>query len=189
MKFREFLSEACPLRQHPYGKIKTCGGYRHYTEYEIGAGRMAEAAHCVLGSLVRSVGADGEVDLTQGELAHIDEELGIIKRVQREYSQELYKPGRVWSGSKYKDESAASIEKTSRELLKTVPALRKSVSRGYPREFRDAADAAYNLIYVLAKEMIASLGDEDKNAFGSSQLARTVNDLEHAAKKLKGVAR
>ena len=44
------MSDFDPLDQ-PYGGIPDGGGYESNTEYEIGAQRIAEAAHCILGSL------------------------------------------------------------------------------------------------------------------------------------------
>ena len=54
LRKRGYLSEgSCPIRGGHYGGIPGGGGYRPYKEYDVGAQRMAEAAHCILGSIAK----------------------------------------------------------------------------------------------------------------------------------------
>ena len=48
-------ASTCPLNTQVYGGLPAGGNYRSSTEYEIGAQRIAEAIHCILGSLHKAV--------------------------------------------------------------------------------------------------------------------------------------
>jgi len=61
-----------------FGGIPSGGGYGSNTEYEIGAQRLAEAVHCVLGAVMN------EDDY------HIKDECGLTNKILKEYSKPIY---------------------------------------------------------------------------------------------------
>jgi hypothetical protein len=81
----------CPLRDRDYGGLPGGGGYRSHREFEIGAQRICEATHCILGSLGKNVrkGTDWTF-MVYSERGHLNEELGIIKKCVKEYSRTVY---------------------------------------------------------------------------------------------------
>jgi hypothetical protein len=160
------LCETCPISTMAYGGIPGGGGYSSHTEFEIGAQRAAEAAHCVLGSLARAhswaewMKKKGGADLAgwRGEIGHIKEEVALITSVHREYSRPLYSV-RMTDGY-YQEEDAKtsvdSIRRASAKLAVLAKQLRPQVDSGYPA--LDAmARAAYDYLEKLASFMQAAV--------------------------------
>ena len=58
--WRGYLKEeegiGCPIRGAIYGGIPSGGDFLATTEYEVAASNIAEAAHCILGSLGKRIG-------------------------------------------------------------------------------------------------------------------------------------
>ena len=83
---------SCPIRSRLYGGILGGGGFGTSTEWEVGAQRAAEAAHCILGSLGKwTYGGDPHWDkMLRIEREHILEEMDIIEYVLKEYAKPLY---------------------------------------------------------------------------------------------------
>lgn len=68
-----------------YGGLPEAGGFNCWTQLEVGAQRIAEATHCILGSIQKTAGHPWRY-----EVGHIAEEIGIIVDSQRDYGQRLY---------------------------------------------------------------------------------------------------
>lgn len=92
-------ARSCPIRTQLYGGLPSGGNFNASKELEIGAQRIAEAIHCLLGSLGRNTKRydDKSPDLGAAwdqmqhvEGAHLKEELGIIEYVLKEYVRPVY---------------------------------------------------------------------------------------------------
>jgi hypothetical protein len=164
---------SCPIRSQLYGGMPSGGGYGSDTEFEIGAQRIAEAAHCILGSLGKRVaGRPGWDDVFHAEKGHIDEENGIIQKCAKEYSRDLYTrrlsdPTRDVK-SKYKQFRIESADATVRSIRDASPRLRKMANselrrwkeeRGVPRTIFDLGKYSYLVLISLADAMMRSVED------------------------------
>jgi len=176
MNFKNWLiQEACPIATQAYGGLPDAGGYESNTEYEIGAQSFAEAAHCILGSLGKALGDNG----LRYELGHISEEMGIIRKVIREYSKELYTT-RVWENHPYKEKSVESIRQTSKKLRDTA-IQKKSNIETKEEPIRSIAIATYDAVIMLTLAMEESVQDFPNmtNAFRNESLKMSVEKLGH----------
>jgi hypothetical protein len=184
-------SGRCPLRSKLYGGIRSGGGYGPTTEFEIGAQVIAEAAHCILGSLGRHLGhGDDWAGMKRVERGHLHEELGIIKDAITEYSRTLYAerlehPTRYVRREHHADaiehadttvahirEVSPKLERRAREL-----GLRVADDASIPRDVRHVAVAAYAVLVQLAKAMVAAVQDYPEyvsNPYRSDRLRRAV---------------
>lgn len=138
--------------------LEANGGIRPYdyrvidTEYGVGLTRVAEATHCILGSLY------GGYKYHSPEMHHIQEEMGIIKFCVDEYRKPMY-TGRLFQG-----EAANATIQTIKELY---PSLRKLAvqkrtslkkhKKEIPLEIYSIALACYNLLEVLAIGAVKSV--------------------------------
>lgn len=182
-----------------YGGMPSGGGYTAATEYEIGAQRMAEAAHCLLGSL-GSIGKDDNWDtMLRYEQEHIHEELSIITDALREYSRDLYSTRMTdvsmyleaaqpdaWNYSK---RSVESIRKASPKLAARAEAKLKLMGKDttIPTPIRYAAIATYLVLIDLANAMersVANWPEPITNAFRDPQLKTSVRELEKHVENL-----
>jgi len=80
------LASSHPL-EIPFGGFPGRGGFGSWTEYELGAGLIGEALHCILGSLGKIWRGVSDFDLERG---HIMEEVGLIDGALSEYARSLY---------------------------------------------------------------------------------------------------
>ena len=85
----KYAQSSDPLELN-YGGMPTGGGYSSATEYEIGAQRIAEETHCILGSLFKIVIARKGLESFDIEIGHIMEELGLILKDIEEYGRDVY---------------------------------------------------------------------------------------------------
>jgi len=200
--WRAHLVEAssCPIKTKLYGGLPGGGGYGSGTEYEVGAQQMAEAVHCILGSIGKAEGGNDY----RIERGHIEEELGIVMHVLNEYSKDLY-TDRIWTSeeqlraAKYKEEwidrllgyaqkSVNSIRANSPVLERTARAMKSAVSKDYDPVVQQLIEDCYDVVIVLAQEMGKSVsGWPDRpvdNAFKKSTLRRAVANLQRSVKEL-----
>lgn len=193
----EMEGHSCPVRNELYGGMPSMGGYSAATEYEIGAGRMAEAAHCLLGSLGRHLGANRDEwnTMIKYEREHIHEELGIIEKVMGEYSRDLYsdrlvdfkhvKPERVDEIKKYAQMSVESIRENSPKLAARAQSKmsRLQAQKDMPKHVYEMAYWSYQVLIELARAMGESVeGWPEKmgNAYKDPELVHTVKALRLA---------
>lgn len=182
MRFKEhYLSEQeCPLTRE-YGGIPDGGGYDSNIEYEIGAQHMAEALHCILGSIVKQLRRDHS---SGGELEHILEEIDLVSKDQEEYSRDLYN-GRLFNDrlpdkdDKYVHESLQSIRENSPKLIDIATKAKATVKTKEPKILYDMAMKTYDTLIVLAEEMLESVKEIPiTNAFKSYRLRKNIIELE-----------
>jgi hypothetical protein len=171
------LLEANPVQNLLYGGISTGGGYENNTEYEVGAQRLAEAIHCILGSL----GGEGAQKIGFGwESDHIIEELGIVNYVIQEYSLPLYKQDN-WLNNSYKKQSILSIIKASKALKEQAFTLQIEMStvENERSVIKEAALICYEILIILATEMSESVNipDSHYNAFQNKELKNAILKL------------
>jgi len=180
---------ADPILTKLYGGLPESGDYGCTTEYEVGAARVAEAAHCILGSLQRSLTADGRIIPLKlyYEIEHLKEEIGIILMCTEEYSKSLYHR-RLLDGyySKEKAEkSVRAIIENSKYLKNLSRKLRADLQlQGLPKEI---AEKTYILIIDLANAMSKSVEDFPihlKNAFTSTMYRAAVYQLRESLEQL-----
>jgi len=179
MKFKDLLNEAssCPLVQ-PYGNMPTGGYYSNYTEYEIGAQRIAEALHCILGSLYKDYTIKIHRPYTI-EVGHIKEEMKIIESVMKEYTRDIYT--RQLSGGTYSQKSIDNMKKQSPKLI----ALSNKNMRNLKKEDMDTemynlAKSAYETTITLAQAVQTTFKYDDffSNAFYNKKLVQSVKNLK-----------
>jgi hypothetical protein len=188
MKLKQYLTEAhaCPLAGSLFGEMPGGGGYEANTEYEIGAQRMAEAAHCILGSLSKYTTRDDKPLWV--EKGHIKEEMNIIEEAMVEYSRYLYidrLKEKIKEGNKYGELSVKSIIKASPKLKKKARSARTRLSKDLPKTVYDVAFATYNFIISLAEQMYDSVAYEPlTSAYRKPELIRSMNILRKAVKHL-----
>ena len=123
-----------------YGGIPAGGGFDSNTEYEIGAQRIAEECHCILGSLGKIKRRDKyfrtpEYSGLKYEKGHIEEELGLIIKDVEEYSKPVY----------------------TRQLQENPDGI-------YVQEMMNEAPVAAKHLQTLAKEKISKLDPNNKPA-------------------------
>ena len=190
MRFKKFYEQdrTCPL-DSIYGEMSTGGGYGSNTEYEIGAQSVAEAAHCILGSLVkikRKVALAGlnAMDAARIERGHINEEFGIIRHAIQEYAKSLYIERIFKQGSELANECIKSIKENSPKLKSKAEEAKLRIN--VPSPLKEVAEFSYDVIINLADAMLNSVkdvpdgGKPSKNAFKDRNLIRSVNDLSNA---------
>jgi hypothetical protein len=147
---------SCPIEKI-YGGIPTGGGFAPNVEFEVGLQRMAEAAHCILGSLHRAYYTRGYLS---GEFAHIEEEFDLIKGFQREYSKDLY-VGRVFPlDRKYGPMAIESIRRNAPKLIKQAKdSIRRLDKKKYPKEAYELAKQSYQFLIDLSEAGLKTVSD------------------------------
>lgn len=174
-------AQQCALDQL-YGGMPEAGNYKAYTEYEIGAQRIAEAAHCILGSAGKVHSAmqrekDHPYSPWSIEEGHFREEIGIIRKTLKEYSKPVY-TDRAWFRTDYRFDSLKSMRENSPKLEARAVKYRRLLERDkeiYDPALYDIAWWAYTVIEELAQAVALSVkGDKDApspNAYANSRLA------------------
>lgn len=186
-------ASACPLRSRLYGGIPSGGGYKPHTEYEIGALTIAEATHCILGSLGKWGHGVSWEHVLSVEKQHIFEERDIIVEAQREYSRDVYerqletylsRPGDQWGR-----ESVLAIQRNSPLLKATSEDALDELRQGYSSydgRVYAMAEACYKLLIALATAMQDSVDAAILrkklrfNALGSRSVESHVRALSQA---------
>lgn len=213
---REYIQELlaenmCPIRGAYYGGIPAGGGFQAHKEYTVAAQQYFEAAHCILGSLGKRIGADGETEwhsMVSGEREHLTEEIGIMLNVVNEYNKELY-VRQLNDVSQYKEEyqdevrewnegAIADIRKTSPKLISRAQdriAMLENVIASEP-EFPDSVyqvgRLTYESIIVAAEALLTSIEDWDqtkqiephKNAWAQPSVRRITMQLDDAIQNM-----
>lgn len=142
----------CPLQTKTYGGLPEVGGYGSSTEYEVGAQRIAEAAHCILGSLGKLLTRSTWEHGLHYEAGHIVEEMDIINKSAKEYSRSLYRDRLL--PSYQASRSVDSIRKASQNLVKVAEKNLSALGReDLPLPVFHVADNAYRLVISLATAM------------------------------------
>lgn len=184
---------ACPIRTMLCGGMSTSGGYRVYTEYEVGAGRIAEAVHCILGSLgKRAGGRPGWSDVYAVESGHIHEENGLIQKHIREYQKSLYVDHLL--SSPYAEESVKSIKRASASLQSRAE---KALSdwkqqKDVPHGLKEVGVCCYQVLINLAIAMRKSVKHYPSkviSVYRSNALEKSVANLNDAVKSFLKTAK
>lgn len=200
MDFKSYFNEkSCSLDQ-PYGGMPESGGYNPITEYEIGAQRIAEAAHCILGSLhkgkARKDAGNPNWEIEQG---HIEEEFQIIENAVEEYARPLYSKQLTREGMidlygevhedrmKIAKKSVQHIKKVSPKLAELAEERKNNLfmNQSIPDSVRFLALDSYDVIFKLAQAMDESISDWPDivhNAFNMHSLNEAVRELKHSVK-------
>ena len=209
---REYIQELltenmCPIRGAYYGGIPAGGGFQAHKEYTVAAQQYFEAAHCILGSLGKRIGADGETEwhsMVSGEREHLTEEIGIMLKVVNEYHRPLY-INQLNDISQYKEEyqdeireynegAIADIRKKSPKLIglaqDRLAMLEKVIKNepGFPESVYQVGRLTYSSIIVAAEALLTSVEDWDqtkriephKNAWAQPNVKRMTNRLNSA---------
>jgi hypothetical protein len=170
--------------------MPSVGGFGCDTEFEVGAQVVAEAMHCILGSLHRGVLRNrGDFYL---ENSHISEECGIIVRAMKEYSRPLY-PQRLeeghlmqrFNGNReavadamgYAASSVDSIRLAAPRLMARAEGARTRLDPSLPPDVRHLAEACYDGLAALADAMQQAVAQWPRNvspAFAAPALVAAV---------------
>jgi len=185
-------SSSCPIRTQMFGGILTVGGYDDGKEYLVGGREIAEAAHCILGSLGKQKDWKTMLKVEQG---HIEEEMDIIDKTIKEYSKPVYGHDMVdFSDYKkeYQERERKSAEKTVAEIKKQSPVLRELAKKqlkkwkqqtDVPKEIKVVGEQSYLLLIELADSLEFSVKDYPKqvnNAYQKSTLRTAAQKLRQA---------
>ena len=171
----------CPIRGAYYGGIPAGGGFQAHKEYTVAAQQYFEAAHCILGSLGKRVGAEGKTEwhsMVSGEREHLTEEIGIMLKVVNEYDKELY-VRQLNDVSQYREEyhdeireynegAIADIRKKSPKLIALAQdrlSMLEGVIKGepeFPQSVYQVGRLTYESIIVAAEALLVSAEDWDQ---------------------------
>ena len=201
----------CPIRGAYYGGIPASGGFDGHKEYTVAAQQYFEAAHCILGSLGRRIGSDGETEwhsMVSGEREHLSEEIGIMLKVVNEYHKEIYVQ-QLNDVAQYKEEYQDKIreynEAAIADIRKKSPALialaqdrlsmLENVTKNepeFPQSVYQVGRLTYESIIVAAKALLASTEDWDqtnriephKNAWAQSNVRSMTEKLNRAIQNM-----
>lgn len=138
-----------------YGGMPGGGGFSANHELEIGMQNVAEAAHCILGSLGKNLqGRSDWETMKRIEHEHLREELHLILKYSKEYARDLYLE-RI-----NQDLQSNTTVKTIDSIGKAAPQLESKAKqmrmwlqaqKDVPQPVMEAATAAYDLLIVLAQ--------------------------------------
>ena len=185
---REYIREMlvtenmCPIRGAAYGGIPSSGNFKDHQEYTVAAQRYFEAAHCILGSLGRRIGAEGETEwhsMARGEKGHLLEEIGIMLSVVNEYSKELYVQ-QINDLDSYKEKWKPIMAQAHEDMVNDIrekgPALIslaqenagkldsvKGKEPEFPDSVYDVGMLTYRAIETVASNLIDSVRDWEKS--------------------------
>ena len=184
MKLKKYLKEQCPL-QTQYGEMIGQGGFGNNTEYEIGASRMAEAAHCILGSLAK---LNNNTPFWV-EKDHVKEEFGIIEKGAREYGKDLYiDPNRMDMNSSYVQDTIKSVKRNSPILRSSAESAMRRLDKKLPKEIKRLAEETYKFLIELAVQLLGSINIAEKEgSFGKTYNAYSTKFLQGRIRSLKKV--
>ncbi|KKN24938.1 hypothetical protein LCGC14_0889860 [marine sediment metagenome] len=123
--------------------------------------RMAEAAHCILGSLGKHGRGQEWIDTLEAEQAHVEEEAGIIRMVMQEYSRDLY-TDRLHDG--YYE--AKDVQATVQSVQTAGPKLTKQAQLMLERwsAVADEVPPAIHELASLTYMLLIELGDAAEGA-------------------------
>lgn len=168
-----------------FGGIPGGGGFDSRTEYEIGAQRIAEACHCILGSLTK-VKRRSEYWEKMGlsyEESHIMEELSIIKKSVEEYARDVYvKQLNERHDNKYVISMMNELPIISRNLIILASEKKKNLNPNNEICVLNVAKYTYDVLINLGMAMKESvkygIPTYSDNAFRNQILILSINDLE-----------
>jgi hypothetical protein len=162
--------------------MPTGGGFKWHTEYEVGANRIGEAAHCILGSGNELVHSD---KLWHGPIIHMLEEMNIIKNALGEYTRPIY-PEMAYD-SEMRDETLRSLKENARKLREKVAEYKAMLANeeDVDPHVREVMNRSYMLLDELAISIIER-EDEllEKNFFADPDLHDRALLLERGIEEL-----
>lgn len=146
------------ILENPYGGFPSGGGFNAYMEYEIGAQRIAEAAHCIIGSCSRLHTSGSLI----GETEHMQEEIDIIKNCLDEYKKPIYisqyiQPWRLWSDNNFPQLSIESMSSNAQKLLSLSEEKKSDFLEYDNEEIFNIVTNCINLLSILSSNMLESV--------------------------------
>jgi hypothetical protein len=187
-------ASSCPVSSKAYGGLPANGGISPVTEYLVGAAQIAEAAHCIIGSIHRVVDDEGSLkrdsfaDSVGIELGHLKEEIGKIKKAQNEKQRDLYiSPEGVMHSP---DGTADEIFDQLPKLRDTAEKLRQQVDLDN-QLLEETAKQAYRVIEILSQSLIDSAevykenGEWTENGFRNRELTNAIRNLEQKIAEIR----
>lgn len=188
---RLYEASQCVLDQL-YGGMPEVGWFGAYTEYEVGAQRIAEAAHCILGSATKVYRDQQNGDIQYGfnrERGHFNEEMGIIDKSLDEYSKSLYNE-RVFLQSEYRYDSIESMKRTAPKLRRRAQQQREKLLAEEHKFHPHLWDIAYwsyrtieSLTDAIERSVTGATENPVRNAFRHMGLHAAAKQLRDAIAK------
>lgn len=192
---------SCPVRSMHYGGLPSDGGFRPIKEFGVGLTRAFEAAHCVLGSLGRHLGKnrDDWSAMIQTESGHLNEEIGIIRDVLREYSRPIYRNQMMSEDIQYylpedREQVTKGIERQVNDIRRSGPKLSSLSKRlgkqfasnlrdeGAPEPWTNLALSTYLFVKELADASVKSVQkwpDEIGDPFSDPRVTKAFSSMEN----------
>lgn len=159
--------------------IRTGANYFPYTEYEIGAMRIGEALHCIIGCW----------HSPEFDPHHVIDELKLVNRLLSEYGGE-----HCWGNyhqthwqrydNETQQESIISMRSASLRNIQDAERMRNEVH--LPGIQQAIAIAVYDTLEALAYAVLRSIDTYPgtlSNAFRDVELKEAITDLRHIVRK------
>jgi hypothetical protein len=185
MFYKRLFEEVNPLLVDDYGGIPSDGGYKKFTEYEVGVSIIAESLHCILGSLGKIlkyyVNQGEQIDSgKRTEKQHITEEFNIIQDAIEEYSHDIYLQ-MLSEDNVYSDKSIRSMLSNSKVLRLKIDSLKKSFLKStdnttLPENFITTVLFTYRSLYKLADRLISCINN-NKSIFTDTDFLISIESL------------
>ncbi len=151
------LAEA-PDPRFAYAGVPSGGGFIAQTEYEIGAQRIAEAVHCVLGAVLSD------------DKYHMADECDLVHHLLSEYSKPDY-PKNFREKAEREGEGRDGVDtkgfmQRARSLVQLAKSLRSKVDDTWNHP--EIARASYDTLVALGKAVEESLLFDAPGVWGSA---------------------
>lgn len=198
--------DSCPVRTMIYGGLPSNGGLNTFREFGVGLSRAFEAAHCILGSLGRHLGSNGDnfEAMIRTQKDHLNEEVKIIKYVLKEYSRPIYRKQMLLidldhyypeDRERIKENTFRQVEdirNAGAKLALTAQKLGAQFAESLkgervPAPWANLAGATYLFVNSLAKSAVKSVNNwpnEVGDPFSDSQVIFYFNIMEKYLKEL-----
>lgn len=166
------------MRMYYCPSIRTGANYFPYTEYEIGAMRIGEALHCIIGCWYSP----------EFDPHHVIDELRLINRLIEEYGGEHdWGNYHITNWNRYdaetQQESISSMQHASLRNLRDVERMRSEVH--LPGIQQEIAIAVYDTLEALALAILRSIEDypdELDNAYRDVDFLNSVTQLRNVVR-------
>jgi len=212
--WRQYLTEeegiSCPIRGSMYGGIPSTGGFGTTIEYTVAAANISEAAHCILGSLGKRIGAPGKTEwhsMIRGETGHLKEEIGIIMNALEDYQRDVYTRQinnvEDYYKPKYVEIMRGDIQKAIDDIRDKAPKLIENAQEKlarldkvemaepeFPAVVMNVGRLTYQLLISLSESLLKSVENWDEtkqippelNAYRNTGLQDIAQQLNGAIK-------
>ena len=176
--------QKCPIRDEQFGGIPKMGGFKTYTNYSTGLGKLIESLRRIIGILNRA--SEHEFSLKHEKMNLLEQNMFIMKFLKNYSKGEAHKElfNKTYD-SKVVQATSQNIREASQRLLRVVSnklECLSTYSEELPAEFVKIAEKAYNMMYIIAAESV-QMGVEE-NIYKSGKIFRASDLLSNSIKEI-----